>query len=83
MEWKGDIIAILSAFYIVTKQTVLLDTYYITNLVKWSCFHCTIAVSHAHQTLCYYCYNLILKVVFLFQSFLVIPVAAYSKIKNL
>ena len=27
---------------VVTKLIVLLDTCYITNLVKWVCFHCTI-----------------------------------------
>ena len=33
------------------QQTVLQDTYQITNLVKWVCLHFTIAVSHADMTI--------------------------------
>ena len=40
----------LSVFEVATKQVVLLYTYYITNLVKWVCLHCTIAVSYTHWT---------------------------------
>ena len=35
-------------FDAVTKQIVLLDTYLITNLVKWVCLHCTIALFLVH-----------------------------------
>ena len=44
----------------------------ITYEVKTVCLHCTIAVSHAQYI--FKSYKLILKVVFLFQSFLVITV---------
>ena len=68
--------------YVVTQQIVLLDTYCTTNLVKWVCLHCTIALFHAHRT--FLGYNLILKVVFLFQSFLVNAVYKFhSKLKLL
>ena len=33
-----------------TKQIVFPDNLWITNLVKWVCKHCTIAVSRAHRT---------------------------------
>ena len=59
-------------FNVVTKQIILLNTYQIINLVNWICLRCTITVSHAHLT--FKCYNLIPKVVFLFQSFLVITI---------
>ena len=38
----------LSVFDVVTKQIVLLDTFLITNKVKWVSLHCTNAVSHAN-----------------------------------
>ena len=45
------------------------------------CFTSTIAVSHAHWT--FQIENFILKVVFIFQNFLVITVAAMNKpLKN-
>ena len=59
-------------FDVVTKQIILPDTYQFTNLVKWVCLHCTLAESYAHWTIS--SPNLILKVIFLFQSFLIITV---------
>ena len=43
LEYEDDIIAILSAFDVATKQIALLVSYKI--LVKWVCLHCTIAVA--------------------------------------
>ena len=50
MRKEDDIVAILnlSAFYLLKKQILLLDTYYITYLVRWVCVHCTIAVPDVH-----------------------------------
>ena len=47
-------------------QIVLLNTYSISNLVKWLRLHCNNVVSHAYIT--FKSYNLILKVVFLFME---------------
>ena len=46
-------------FDVDTKQIVFLDTFSITNLVKWVCLQCTIALSHAHRT--FESYKFILK----------------------
>ena len=58
MEWEDNILGIW-CYYKANS----------TNLVKWVCLHCTIAVSHAYWT--FKSYILILKVVFLFPSCLV------------
>ena len=70
-----------SNFLDVPKQMVLLDTYYITNLVNGSV--------HTVQSRClmliglFKDYNLILKVVFLFQSFLDITVKCTMRTRKL
>ena len=66
-------------WWCVTKQIVLPDTLKITFFVKWVCLHCTIAVFHGYWT--FKSKNLILKVVLLFQSFLVITVV--YRIRNI
>ena len=51
-QWnrKTTLYQYLSVFDVdVTKQQVLIDTI-VTNIVKWVCFHCTVAVSYAHWT---------------------------------
>ena len=40
---KDDIITILN-YAVSSKQIVLLDTYKITNLVKWVCLHCCVSL---------------------------------------
>ena len=59
LDYEDDVI-----FDVVTKQKFLLDTYEITNFLKWVCLHCTIDVS-------------LVKVSFLFQSFLVLTVVLF------
>ena len=58
----------LSLYDVITKQIVLLISNEITYYVKWACLYYKISVSHIHS------YNCSLKVVFLFQSFLVLTV---------
>ena len=74
MEKEDDNVAILnlSLFYWFKKQILLLDTYYITYLLRWVCVHCTVAVPDVHCTTL--SQNLTLKVDFLFQRFLVLTV---------
>ena len=60
----------LSVFYCVTTQIVLLVTYLITYYIICVCLHCTLSYV-SWTTLSN---NLSLKVVFLFQSFMVITV---------
>ena len=62
----------------VTRQICSLVTLPSTITVKWVYLHCTIAMSNVHWTSL--SPNLSLKVVFLFQSFLVITVC--NKLRN-
>ena len=48
-ELEDEIIPIL-IFDGISMQIVLLDTYKITYLVKWVCFHCRIVLFHGHWT---------------------------------